>query len=57
MQLLDHDEHMAVLRHMLAELMVKQSSSLLTSEERKMHKRGIKALRAAVDALETQVYA
>jgi len=55
--LAQHNEHRAVLMYMLAELLTKQSSSSLTEEQQRMHKKGIEALRAAVDALETQVYA
>lgn len=50
-------DHVDILRFMLAELMVKQSSSVLTEDERRLHKQGIQALQAAVDAIETQVYA
>lgn len=57
MQLKEHNEHVDLLRYMLAELMVKQNRLTLTEEQRTMHKKGIKALRAAVDAMNSQVYA
>jgi len=57
MQLEEHKEHVVLLRHMLAELMVKQSSVRLTSEQRLLHQKGIKALKAAVVAMDMQVYA
>lgn len=57
MQLKEHNEHVDLLRHMLAELMVKQSGPTLTAEQRRLHKKGIKALQAAVEAMNMQVYA
>jgi hypothetical protein len=53
----EHNQHVDILMYMLAELMVKQSSPILTSEQRLLHKQGIKALKAAVDAMNMQVYA
>ena len=52
----EQQQYMDTLRYMLAELLEKQSS-VLTAEQRQWHKRGIKALKAAVDAIEVQVYA
>jgi hypothetical protein len=57
MQLKEHRQHVDLLRHMLAELMARQSSITLTVEQRRLHQQGIKALNAAVDALIVQVYA
>lgn len=57
MQLEQHEQHVASLRHMLAELMVKQSGPTLTKAQRRAHKQGIEALKAAVDAMTMQVYA
>lgn len=57
MQLEEHRQHVDLLRHMLAELMVKQSRPMLSEEQRNLHKRGIKALQAAVDAMNMQVLA
>jgi hypothetical protein len=57
MRLTPQQEHIAVLRHMLAELMTRRSLSTLTEEQRTLHAQGIVALQAAVDALATQVYA
>lgn len=53
----EQQDHVEVLRIMLAELMVKQSSLVLTEDERRLHKQGIQALQAAVEAIESQVYA
>lgn len=52
-----HDEHIMLLRYMLAELMEKQSSPLLSEEKRVLCHKGIDALNAAVDAISVQVYA
>jgi hypothetical protein len=57
MQFEKHNEHVDLLRYMLAELMVKQSSAVLTDEQRDLHKKGIEALQAAVTAMNMQVYA
>jgi hypothetical protein len=57
MRLTTQQEHIAVLRHMLAELMTRKSLPTLTEEQRLLHAQGIVALQAAVDALATQVYA
>ncbi len=57
MQLVEHRQHVDLLRHMLAELMVKQSSVTLTTEQRRLYKEGIKALQAAVVAMDLQIFA
>lgn len=56
-QLKEQRDHVDILRLMLAELMVKQSSVTLTSEQRQLHKQGIAALKASIDAITVQVYA
>lgn len=56
-RLKEQRDHVDILRLMLAELMVKQSSVTLTSEQRQLHKQGIAALKASIDAITVQVYA
>jgi len=56
-KLTPQQEHIAVLRYMLAELMEKKSRSDLSECQRQLHLQGIVALQAAVDALTVQVYA
>lgn len=53
----EHKNNVDTLRYMLSVLMVRQSAWQLTCEERKRTQEGIKALKAAVDAMNTQVYA
>lgn len=53
----EHQENVETLRYMLSVLMVRQSSWQLNEEERERTQQGIKALKAAVEAMDTQIYA
>ena len=53
----EHRDNIDMLRHMLSVLMTKQSSPTLTEEQKVDCKNGIRALQAAVDALNYQVLA
>lgn len=51
------NEDIDFLRHLLADMLEQQSSPRLNTRQQDQCKRGIKALRSAIDALEVQVYA
>lgn len=53
----EHEENIETLRYMLSVLMVRQSSWHLNEDERLRTQQGIKALQAAVEAMDTQIYA
>lgn len=53
----EHKKNVVMLRHMLAVLMVRQSAWQLNEEEKKMTKDGIKALQAAIETMNVQVFA
>ncbi len=56
-QMSAHKEHVSALRSILAEVLVSQSSPRLSSKEQKDCKKYIKALQAAIEALDSQIYA
>lgn len=53
----EHEKNVSSLRHMLAVLMVRQSAWQLSDDERKLTQEGIKALRAAIELMDIQVFA
>lgn len=52
-----HKEDIDFLRQLLADMLEQQSNPRLTSQQVIQCKKGIKALRSAIDALECQVLA
>lgn len=57
MNMEEYQENITLLRFMLAELLEKQSSPLITSYKRNQYRTGIRALKSAIEALEVQVLA
>ncbi len=53
----EYGEDISFLRQVLAEFLEKQSNAALTEKQKRTCKTGVRALKSAIDALESTVYA